>query len=395
MNLKEIFNFEKIDLRKSRFSDFWYFFRRIRPNRTMVILGVLIIAAVAGIVFVFNHVDQNYDVLSTVENEDTQSSEYIQMGDDLLKYGNESVSLLSRSGDTLWNLTYDMSDPAVSILEDTAAIYDRRGTSMYVVKIDGPVGPISTDFPIVKAEVTLSGSVAAILEDGEKTWVNYYSSDGSLIVENQTRMENNGYPLDLAVSPDGAVIAVSYLIVDSGEISSHLVFYNFGQAGQGQVDNVVAEFTYEDTVVPDLVYFSEGTCVAFRDDGFSVFQGGDTPEESENTQIDTQMSSLFYNEEYFGIVTEGEEESYLMTLYGPEGRQRCSREFDMEYQNISVSGERIILWDGPQVEIYDLGGKLKFQGDVREGTVRNLFQMSRNRYLLISDEGIKMIRLTW
>lgn len=395
MDLKEIFNFEKIDLRKSRFSDFWYFFRRIRPNRTMVILGVLIIAAVAGIVFVFNHVDQNYDVLSTVENEDTQSSEYIQMGDDLLKYGNESVSLLSQSGDTLWNQTYDMSDPAVSILEDTAAIYDRRGTSMYVVKIDGPVGPISTDFPIVKAEVTLSGSVAAILEDGEKTWVNYYSSDGSLIVENQTRMENNGYPLDLAVSPDGAVIAVSYLIVDSGEISSHLVFYNFGQAGQGQVDNVVAEFTYEDTVVPDLVYFSEGTCVAFRDDGFSVFQGGDTPEESENTQIDTQMSSLFYNEEYFGIVTEGEEESYLITLYGPEGRQRCSREFDMEYQNISVSGERIILWDGPQVEIYDLGGKLKFQGDVREGTVRNLFQMSRNRYLLISDEGIKMIRLTW
>ena len=395
MDLKEIFNFEKIDLRKSRFSDFWYFFRRIRPNRTMVILGVLIIAAVAGIVFVFNHVDQNYDVLSTVENEDTQSSEYIQMGDDLLKYGNESVSLLSQSGDTLWNQTYDMSDPAVSILEDTAAIYDRRGTSMYVVKIEGPVGPISTDFPIVKAEVTLSGSVAAILEDGEKTWVNYYSSDGSLIVENQTRMENNGYPLDLAVSPDGAVIAVSYLIVDSGEISSHLVFYNFGQAGQGQVDNVVAEFTYEDTVVPDLVYFSEGTCVAFRDDGFSVFQGGDTPEESENTQIDTQMSSLFYNEEYFGIVTEGEEESYLMTLYGPEGRQRCSREFDMEYQNISVSGERIILWDGPQVEIYDLGGKLKFQGDVREGTVRNLFQMSRNRYLLISDEGIKMIRLTW
>ena len=395
MNLKEIFNFEKIDLRKSRFSDFWYFFRRIRPNRTMVILGVLIIAAVAGIVFVFNHVDQNYDVLSTVENEDTQSSEYIQMGDDLLKYGNESVSLLSQSGDTLWNQTYDMSDPAVSILEDTAAIYDRRGNYMYVVKIDGPVGPISTDFPIVKAEVTLSGSVAAILEDGEKTWVNYYSSDGSLIVENQTRMENNGYPLDLAVSPDGAVIAVSYLIVDSGEISSHLVFYNFGQAGQGQVDNVVAEFTYEDTVVPDLVYFSEGTCVAFRDDGFSVFQGGDTPEESENTQIDTQMISLFYNEEYFGIVTEGEEESYLMTLYGPEGRQRCSREFDMEYQNISVSGERIILWDGPQVEIYDLGGKLKFQGDVREGTVRNLFQMSRNRYLLISDEGIKMIRLAW
>ncbi|HJC10211.1 MAG TPA: hypothetical protein H9935_05270 [Candidatus Blautia merdigallinarum] len=388
-------NLKKEDSEEGKFLDFWYYLKTIRPNKTLVIFGALVIAAAAGIFIVLNHVDQNYDVLSTLENEDTQSSEYVQFGEDLLKYGNESVSLLSQSGDTLWNQTYDMSDPAASIQGDAAAIYDKRGTSMYVLKADGPVGPVATDFPIVKAEVTLSGAVAAILEDGEKTWVNYYASDGSLIVENQTRMENNGYPLDLAVSPNGEIIAVSYLLVESGEISSQVVFYNFGQTGQGQVDNVVAEFTYEDTVAPDLVYFSDSTCVAFRDDGFSVFQGEDTPEERQNTEISTQMISLFYNEEYFGIVTEGEEESYCMTLYDPAGRERCSQEFDMEYQSISISGERIVLCDSAQIEMYDLGGKLKFQGDILEGAVRNLFQMSRNRYLLVSDEGIHMIRLAW
>lgn len=395
MNLKEFMNLKKEDSEEGKFLDFWYYLKTIRPNKTLVIFGALVIAAAAGIFIVLNHVDQNYDVLSTLENEDTQSSEYVQFGEDLLKYGNESVSLLSQSGDTLWNQTYDMSDPAASIQGDAAAIYDKRGTSMYVLKADGPVGPVATDFPIVKAEVTLSGAVAAILEDGEKTWVNYYASDGSLIVENQTRMENNGYPLELAVSPNGEIIAVSYLLVESGEISSQVVFYNFGQTGQGQVDNVVAEFTYEDTVVPDLVYFSDSTCVAFRDDGFSVFQGEDTPEERQNTEISTQMISLFYNEEYFGIVTEGEEESYCMTLYDPAGRERCSQEFDMEYQSISISGERIVLCDSAQIEMYDLGGKLKFQGDILEGAVRNLFQMSRNRYLLVSDEGIHMIRLAW
>ena len=395
MNLKEYMNLKKEDSEEGKFLDFWYYLKTIRPNKTLVIFGALVIAAAAGIFIVLNHVDQNYDVLSTLENEDTQSSEYVQFGEDLLKYGNESVSLLSQSGDTLWNQTYDMSDPAASIQGDAAAIYDKRGTSMYVLKADGPVGPVATDFPIVKAEVTLSGAVAAILEDGEKTWVNYYAFDGSLIVENQTRMENNGYPLDLAVSPNGEIIAVSYLLVESGEISSQVVFYNFGQTGQGQVDNVVAEFTYEDTVVPDLVYFSDSTCVAFRDDGFSVFQGEDTPEERQNTEISTQMISLFYNEEYFGIVTEGEEESYCMTLYDPAGRERCSQEFDMEYQSISISGERIVLCDSAQIEMYDLGGKLKFQGDILEGAVRNLFQMSRNRYLLVSDEGIHMIRLAW
>ena len=395
MNLKEYMNLKKEDSEEGKFLDFWYYLKTIRPNKTLVIFGALVIAAAAGIFIVLNHVDQNYDVLSTLENEDTQSSEYVQFGEDLLKYGNESVSLLSQSGDTLWNQTYDMSDPVASIQGDAAAIYDKRGTSMYVLKADGPVGPVATDFPIVKAEVTLSGAVAAILEDGEKTLVNYSAYDGSLIVENQTRMEKNGYPLDLAVSPNGEIIAVSYLLVESGEISSQVVFYNFGQTGQGQVDNVVAEFTYEDTVAPDLVYFSDSTCVAFRDDGFSVFQGEDTPEERQNTEISTQMISLFYNEEYFGIVTEGEEESYCMTLYDPAGRERCSQEFDMEYQSISISGERIVLCDSAQIEMYDLGGKLKFQGDILEGAVRNLFQMSRNRYLLVSDEGIHMIRLAW
>src|SRR5699024_11822581 len=87
--------------------------------------------------------------------------------------------------------------------------------------------------------------------------------------------------------------------------------------------------------------------------------------------------------------------SYQMTLYDSSGRERSSQGFDMEYQSISLSGERIILCAGTQVEMYNLNGKLKFQGDIQEGTVRNIFQMARNRYFLISDEGISMIGLSW
>lgn len=98
MNLKEFMNLKKEDSEEGKFLDFWYYLKTIRPNKTLVIFGALVIAAAAGIFIVLNHVDQNYDVLSTLENEDTQSSEYVQFGEDLLKYGNESVSLLSQSG---------------------------------------------------------------------------------------------------------------------------------------------------------------------------------------------------------------------------------------------------------------------------------------------------------
>ena len=245
MDLKKYIKFGKKDrtIEGSRLEDFWCFLKSVRPKKSVVITGIVLIAGAAAILGVINHVDQNYRILASIENEDTQSSEYVHFGNDLLKYGDESVSLLSQSGETLWSQNYEMSSPESSIRGSTAVIYDKRGTSMYVIRTSGPVGPVATDFPIVKAEVAENGSIAAILEDGEKTWINYYASDGSLIVENQTRMENNGYPLDLAVSPDGEVISVSYLMVESGEISSQVVFYNFGQEGQEQVDNIVAEFT--------------------------------------------------------------------------------------------------------------------------------------------------------
>ena len=60
-----------------------------------------------------------------------------------------------------------MSNPASYERGEYAVIYAQKGTSMYVLKKDKTVGPIETKFPILQAEVTETGSVAAILEDGE------------------------------------------------------------------------------------------------------------------------------------------------------------------------------------------------------------------------------------
>ena len=61
--------------------------------------------------------------------------------------------------------------------------------------------------------------LSAAVSPDEKM-INYYAADGSTIAENQT------YPLDMAVSPDGEIIAVAYLFVDNGDISSRIIFYN-------------------------------------------------------------------------------------------------------------------------------------------------------------------------
>lgn len=53
----------------------------------------------------------------------------------------------------------------------------------------------------------------------------------------------------------------------------------------------------------------------------------------------------------------------------------------------------IILCDGSKVRMYNLKGILKFDGIIGEGAVKNVFQMSSKRYMVISENGIHTISL--
>lgn len=49
-------------------------------------------------------------------------------------------------------------------------------------------------------------------------------------------------------------------------------FYNFGDAGQNKEDNIVAEYQYENIVIPQIIYLDNTTAVAFGDNGYSIFK---------------------------------------------------------------------------------------------------------------------------
>ena len=70
-----------------------------------------------------------------------------------------------------------------------------------------------------------------------------------------------------------------------------------------------------------------------------------------------------------------------------------SEKFEHEYQSIDISKEMIILCDGSKVRMYNLKGILKFDGIIGEGAVKNVFQMSSKRYMVISENGIHTISL--
>lgn len=369
--------------------------RQVNVSKPLIFFIVAVLLMVAGIVGIQRHVYRDYHVLSSAKNEDTQSAGYVQLGDSLLKYGDDGAYLLSQTQKVLWNQTFEMSNPDVNVRKDNAVIYDKKGTLMYLLKKDGPVGAVETKFPVLQAKVTEKGTVVAVLEDGEKTWINYYASDGSTIAENQTRIENPGYPIDMAVAPNGEMLVVSYLFIKDGQLCSRIVYYSFGDEGQNKVDNIVADFTYENTIIPQLAYLNDQTCVAFRDSGYSVFECSGMPEEKLVEEFEQEIISIFYDDNFFGMVLKSGEEDkpYVLQVYDAAGRKKCSKDFDAKYQDISISKDMIIMCDAADVRMYNLKGILKFEGTMKEGAVKNLFQVASRHYIMVSENGINTIKL--
>ena len=371
--------------------------RRRRQQLKRILIAALVVIAVIiiAVVVIQRRTYHKYSVLSSAKNEDVQSAGYVKLGDCVLKYASDGASLLNQKQETVWKQSYEMTDPVADVRDETAVVADKEGTLMYIFKKDAPVGAVETSMPILKARVAQSGVVAAILRDGEKTWIDFYATDGSLIAENQTRIDSPGYPVDLSVSHDGKLIMISYLYVENGQTTSYVAFYNFGDEGQGEIDNIVAGFTYEGVVVPQVVYLEGGVSAAFRDDGFSIYEGSSVPREKTNKKIKTDIVSTFFNDKYVGLVfkSDGKDDKYTMTLYDLTGKEKFSRSFNMEYKNIRISDDMIIMNNDSQVSMYSLSGLEKFNGNMDEGVIKDIFKIGSNRYILVSENGIKTIKL--
>lgn len=79
--------------------------------------------------------------------------------------------------------------------------------------------------------------------------------------------------MDIALSPDGMKIMVSFLWPDQKGLKTRVAFYNFDSIGQTEENNQVNLLTYDGVVVPSVYFVDEQRAVILRNNGFSVCQG--------------------------------------------------------------------------------------------------------------------------
>ena len=368
--------------------------RRKVMIRTGITAGVIVMACIGTALFVKYRSYDTYKVISTSDNEDTVSAQYLELDGSLFKYSGDGVAVQDYEGNISWSATYEMQNPIADECDGTIAVADQGGTNICIFNKDGEIGQIETTLNIVKIKVAKQGVVAAILDGGEDTWINFYASDGSLIAENQTRVDDPGYPLDIAVSEDGVLIMVAYQFVSGEETTSYVAFYNFATAGQNQIDNIVSGYQYQGVVIPQVEYLDSSTAVAFRDDGFSVFKGKQIPKESANVQVEEEIISTFYDKDNIGLVfkNDGKDKMYTMKVYDTSGHIKFEKSFNIAYTKIRMSDGHIVMNNDSQVCVITTNGVEKFNGNIDEGAINDFFRLGMNKYMLVMDNGLSTIK---
>jgi hypothetical protein len=236
--------------------------------------------------------------------------------------------------------------------------------------------------------------VAAILDNGDDTWINFYSYDGSLIAENQTRIDDPGYPLDVAVSDNGVVMMVTYQMVSGGETTSYVAFYNFGDVGQNEDDRIVSGYTYDGVIIPQIQYLENSQSVAFRDDGFTIYKGKQIPQEVKTVNVEQEIVSTFFDDENIGLVfkNDSSDQLYTMEVYTSAGKLKFRKNFNIPYTTIRMSDGNILMYNSSQMCVVNSRGTTRFSGTV-DGTINDFFRIGLNRYVLVLDTGVNVIKL--
>ena len=366
--------------------------RRAVYMRAALIIVILFIAAVIAYRIYERRSYDSYEVLSEETSADNISN-YRYVKGRILRYSADGAALLKSNLESVWYVSYNMTQPCVSTFGKTILIYDRRGSEVQVYDEDGKVGSFATEMPILYACCSKNGNVACVLENGGGMEIAYYSAQGSRIATISESAEETGFPVSMALSENGKQLAVSYVTAVNGAVSTNLLFYSF--RNPENAEKVIADMNYSGIVIPDIRYINDTVAAVFRDNGISFFSGSGRPAETAAVDFEDEIISTFTGDGFVGFIFRNRNSTkpYRMETYSRSGKLISRTDIEIVYDRISVCGSEILFSSSSELAIYTKKGICRFYGGIDEGNLSEVQKIGRKRYLVVTDMSTKVIEL--
>lgn len=358
---------------------------------TLLCFGLLIgLVVVEYISRTFN----TYRVVRETEVILEEGCKTAKLANNLLIYNKDGIRCMDAKGNTIWDITYQIKEPCVSVDGGTVAVAGYGDHLIYMMDESGRIGEINTNLPIRNLCVAEAGYVGAVLDDNNVYWIYIYDVSGEEITRARTSMEQSGYPMAIELSPNGKLLGVSYLYLDAGTVQNNVAFYNLGEVGQNYTDQYMSGYIYQE-IVPELHYMNESTAMAISNGRLMVYSGSEKPTESKGILLNNTVQAVYWGDENAILIHNGaaDEGRYLMKVYDLTGTLVLEKGFDIEYTDIQSQNGVITIYNSDEVLVVTLDGRERYKGSLG-GSIRKMVSTStKYKYLVLFENTFKVIEL--
>ena len=358
---------------------------------TLLCFGLLIgLVVVEYISRTFN----TYRVVRETEVILEEGCKTAKLANNLLIYNKDGIRCMDAKGNTIWDITYQIKEPCVSVDGGTVAVAGYGDHLIYMMDESGRIGEINTNLPIRNLCVAEAGYVGAVLDDNNVYWIYIYDVSGEEITRARTSMEQSGYPMAIELSPNGKLLGVSYLYLDAGTVQNNVAFYNLGEVGQNYTDQYMSGYIYQE-IVPEFHYMNESTAMAISNGRLMVYSGSEKPTESKGILLNNTVQAVYWGDENAILIHNGaaDEGRYLMKVYDLTGTLVLEKGFDIEYTDIQSQNGVITIYNSDEVLVVTLDGRERYKGSLG-GSIRKMVSTStKYKYLVLFENTFKVIEL--
>ena len=362
-------------------------------GRGMIVLGIIFV-----IISTFLRLEmETYDSVKIVRNyKDVKTSDanYMEFEKGFLRYRRDGIGYIDGQGVEKWNRSYQFKNPMVVTNGSAGAVADKGGNDIIIFNAKQSQGQIHTNFPVEKLAVSEGGIVGALLNNGAKPQIVCYDVDGNILIEHQSTINGKGYPIGMSLSPNGAILQVSYLCVEDGVQATRICYYNFGPEGNQEENFLVKEDIYKNEVIPTTMFLDNSNSVLISDSSIIFYKGDKKPKKTKRVKLGAEVSSFFYDDSNLGFFLKNKSGmGKELRIYDMTGELKVSKVIDEKPGKIKMSGGNVIVTSGKRCDIYTTLGIHLFSGEMNQEILEIRPLPGVNKFLMVGTDGIYEIRL--
>jgi hypothetical protein len=163
--------------------------------------------------------------------------------------------------------------------------------------------------------------------------------------------------------------------------------------GENEQDHLVSAQVLKGEVMPSVQYVDATHCFAVGTGELLIYEGKQIPEQVAEVSLDREVLSVFYSEDEIGLVLEGQEKAYSLQVYDVQGKLQFETEFDLDYQTLKFSKNKILIYNDFDCMILNHSGNIIFEGTFEESISNFYAQSGKRRYIVMHASKTDQIRL--